>query len=147
MMKISNLKTYTELLSIKDFEGRFNYLKLGGKVGGETFGSHRYLNQRLYRSSWWREIRDQVLIRDDAMEMGLAGYPIRGPIVVHHINPISIDDFLERSEKVSNLDFLISLSPLLHKAIHYGDFPLGIIRPVVRYPSDTVPWKLKEEHG
>ena len=146
-MEILTNKTETEFSKIKDVEGRFDYLKLKGNVGTETFGSHRYLNQQFYRSSWWREIRDQVLIRDNAMEMGLDGYPIRGPIIVHHINPISIKDFLERSEKVINLDFLISLSPLLHKAIHYGDISLIPLRSFARYPGDTTPWKLKEHHG
>lgn len=137
------IRTYSELIRINNYEDRFRYLSLDGKVGVETFGSSRYLNQYFYSTNEWKRFRREVIIRDNGMDMGLDGYPIHGSIYIHHINPISKNDILDRNVEVL-LDFenVICVSSVTHQAIHYGDvslLDLGI--PVIRKPNDTCPWK------
>jgi hypothetical protein len=116
-------KSYTELCQFETFEERLDYLFLGdNKVGDMTFGGHRWLNQNLYVSPEWRKARRQVIIRDNGCDMGLLDRPIpnRSKIIIHHINPITIDDLLERSPVIFDLNNLISVSFDTHQMIHYG---------------------------
>lgn len=134
-------KRYSELILLPTFKERFEYLKLDGKVGEDTFGWDRYLNQTFYRSAQWRHIRDQVIVRDNGCDMGLEGYPIHGKILIHHINPITADDISHSDEEVLiDLDNLVCVSLATHNAIHYGDESLIPQDPVVRKPGDTCPW-------
>lgn len=134
-------RSYKELSRLDTYDERYAYLKLGGSVGRETFGSDRWLNQEFYRSRAWRDVRDYVIVRDHGREMGLEGYDMLGIIVVHHMNPIDELDIATSSDKLLDPDGLICVSPKLHRAIHYG---LNDLRPhglVERGPNDTTPWK------
>lgn len=135
------MRTYRELSRLKTFDERFEYLKLNGFVGEETFGYDRYLNQLLYKSSEWRSLRRDIIIRDNGCDLGLEGYDIQGMIIVHHMNPISVDDLKTFSGDVVNPEYLICVSSLTHKAIHYSDKSLIPQMPVERRPGDTCPWK------
>lgn len=135
-------RTYTELSRLTTFEERFNYLLLKGKVGIETFGYDRYLNQILYTSPDWKKLRDKIIIRDNGQDLGLEGYPIYGRVIIHHINPITIDDVLDYSPDVFNPEYLICTSHKTHNAIHYGveDY-VRSLEVVERRPNDTIPWR------
>lgn len=134
-------KTYFELSGLKTYEERFEYAKLSGVVGQDTFGSRRYLNQILYRTPEWKEIRRKVIMRDNGCDLGMSGYEICGQILVHHLNPITVDDILSRSANVFDLNNLICVSLNTHNAIHYGDKDLLILPPIERSANDTCPWK------
>ena len=140
-MRIGMIRTYSELITIPTFEGRFEYLQLNGSVGKETFGFDRYLNQRLYRTKEWRAIRDKIIIRDNGCDLGVEGYNINGQILIHHINPITIDDIVNGKPMVFDLDNLICTTLNTHNAIHYGDASLLITAPKERHQNDTCPWK------
>lgn len=135
------IKTYSELILLPSFEERFLYLKIGGSVGQITFGHERYLNQLLYNSEEWRRTRRQAIIRDNGCDLGCEGYEIHGKILVHHINPITIEDILERNPRVFDLENLICTSHNTHNAVHYGDENLLITAPVERTRNDMCPWK------
>lgn len=135
------IKTYSELKLIPTFEGRYRYLKLGGKVGEDTFGFDRYLNQTFYKSSKWKEIRDFVIIRDNGCDLGIEGRDIRDRIIVHHMNPISKEDILKENHFLLDPEFLICTVKNTHDAIHYGDESLLVISPIERFKNDTCPWK------
>lgn len=136
------IRTYTELIKIPTFEERFEYLKLKGNVGTETFGYDRYLNQNFYKSSLWRSIRNQVILRDMGCDLGCEGYEIYGKVIIHHMNPITADDIEESSVYLMNPEYLICVSHDTHQAIHYGDRNLLQERTFVeRTPNDTCPWK------
>lgn len=134
-------KRYSELKNIETFEDRFEYLKLKGEVGDQTFGGHRYLNQLLYNSDEWKKVRREVIIRDDGCDLGDSDHEISGSILIHHINPITIDDIVNRSPKVFDLDNLICTSHSTHNAIHYGDESLLKKKPINRTKNDTCPWR------
>lgn len=136
------IRTYSELRTLNTFEERFRYLKLAGAVGVATFGSERYLNQNFYRSVQWRQLRDKIIVRDGAMDMGLDGHNISGIIIVHHMNPITLDDIYEGNDRLLDPENLICVSELTHKAIHYSDEELLPIDYVPRKPNDTCPWKI-----
>ena len=140
MKKIMN-RTYSELKNLDSFEERFNYLKLNGQVGRTTFGSKRYLNQLLYKSQEWMSVRDKAIIRDEGCDLGMQGREIGGKVLVHHINPITIEDVLNNNPNVFDLENLITISHITHEAIHYGDENLLIKDPIVRTANDTCPWK------
>lgn len=135
------MKTYNELITLKTFDERFDYLKLSGLVGEETFGYSRYLNQILYRSPEWKHLRKQIIVRDNGCDLGLEGYEIIGKILVHHINPITLKDIEERNPKIYDMNNLISVSFMTHQALHYGDKDLLIRDPIERKPFDTCPWR------
>lgn len=139
-MKI--IRTYSELITLPTFEERFNYLKLKGQVGKDTFGFDRWLNQIFYRDPEWKSIRDYVIVRDNGCDLGIDGYEINGRILVHHMNPISKEDILERSKYLLDPEFLISTIHNTHNAIHYGDEDLLIKTPIERTKNDTCPWKV-----
>lgn len=136
-----SIKTYSELITLPTFEQRFRYLKLGGKVGEETFGFDRYLNQMLYTSRKWRSIRDKVIIRDLGCDLGMSDREIADRILVHHMNPIDKNDILTESKFLLDPEFLICTCRNTHNAIHYGDESLLILGPVIRTANDTCPWK------
>lgn len=140
-MTMTNIKTYSELSKLKTFEERYNYLKLGGIVGADTFGFDRYLNQMLYTSARWRAVRDIVLVRDNGCDLGIEGYGIYHKPIIHHMNPITVDDILEESDFLFNPEYLITTTHLTHNAIHYGDENLLMKAPVERSRNDTCPWK------
>lgn len=138
------LRTYSELKKLSTLKERFTYLSLNGTVGNETFGFDRYLNQTFYNSYEWRRLRDKILIRDDGCELGLKEYPIRGKIIIHHMNPLKEKDLIELTDYVLNPDYLICVSHDLHNAIHYGnDKVLSRYNFIERTPYDTCPWKGK----
>ena len=142
MKKMSTIiRTYSELILLPTFEERYRYLKLSGIVGEETFGLDRYLNQYFYTSPEWRRIRRDVIYRDFGCDLGIADREIQGLITVHHMNPVTLEDILNRTEILLNPEYLISVSDLTHKAIHYGDESLLITAPIERRPNDTCPWK------
>lgn len=146
-MKNGIIRTYSELITIPTFEERFEYLKLGGRVGEDTFGFDRYLNQQFYRSDEWKKIRDHVILRDTrnndyCQDLGMEfGYDIRGRILVHHMNPITKEDILNRTDYLLDPEFLICTVKNTHDAIHYGDGDLLYQGPVERFKNDTCPWK------
>jgi hypothetical protein len=136
------LRTYTELLALPTFAERFKYLQLNGVVGVDTFGFDRWLNQVFYHSKEWDEVKRQVIIRDNGLDLGCSGYVIRGKILVHHMNPISKEDIVKRSDILLNPEYLISTCKRTHDAIHYGDERiLNQNTFFERKPNDTCPWK------
>lgn len=135
------MKTYTELISIPTFEERFRYLELEGLVGRETFGFDRYLNQKFYRSPEWKRVRQEVIVRDNGCDLGIEDRPIFGKIIIHHINPISIDDLTQKESWVLNPEFLISTCKKTHDAIHYSDESILFVEPIERKPNDTCLWR------
>ena len=136
-----NIRTYSELVKMDSFEKRFEYLKLNGEVGKETFGFDRYLNQAFYKSPEWRAVRDKVIIRDCGCDLAMTGYEIRGKILIHHMNPITKEDILRRSELLLNPEYLICTIKSTHDAIHYGDENLLMKAPIERTKNDTCPWR------
>lgn len=136
------IRTYTELSRLATFEERYEYLRLGGSVGKETFGYDRYLNQILYRSQKWKDVRELVIIRDNGCDLGVEGYEIYGKIIIHHMNPITIEDIERQSDFLFNPEFLICTVHNTHNAIHYGDESLLPKAPIIRSKNDTCPWKL-----
>lgn len=138
---MTKIRTYAELITIPTLEERFRYLKLDGKVGVDTFGFDRYLNQIFYKSKEWRKLRNDIILRDDGCDLGVEGYDIQGKIYIHHMNPIVVRDILDRTEFLLNPDFLICASFDTHQAIHYGNEDL-LPQPLVeRRAFDTCPWR------
>lgn len=141
-MSMTTIKTYSELISLPTFEERYRYLRLTGRVGEDTFGFDRYLNQIFYRSAEWKRIRDQVIVRDNGCDLGIEDRMIPGRILIHHMNPITEKDILYRTDALMNPEFLICVSHTTHNAIHYGDESLLIAStPIIRTKNDTCPWK------
>lgn len=138
----SMIKTFSELSRIDGYLKRYRYLKLKGIVAHDTFGSKRWLNQEFYRSREWRSFRNDIIIRDKGCDLGLEGYPIDGKIIIHHINPLEIEDFYNSSPKLFDPDNVVCVSHRTHQAIHYGDESLLYFKECVeRKPNDTIPWK------
>ena len=135
------MRTYSELILLPTFEERYEYLKLDGQVGQETFGSDRYLYQLFYKDREWLSIRNDVIIRDAGRDLGIEGRELNSYIIVHHMNPITRDDIINRTELLLNPEYLICVSARTHKAIHYSDSGLLISDPVIRQKNDTCPWK------
>lgn len=133
-------KCYSELIKIPTFEGRFEYLKLNGNVAQETFGFDRWLNQKFYRSEEWKKVRRDIIIRDDGRDLGVEGYELQNGIYIHHMNPITKFDILNREDWILNPEYLICVSFDTHNAIHYGDKSLLPVL-TIRTPNDTCPWK------
>ena len=138
---MSDIKTYSELITLPTFEERYRYLRLKGSVGDETFGFDRYLNQKFYRSAEWKRIRDQVIVRDNGCDLGIEDRPIRGKILIHHMNPVTITDIRYATDALLNPEYLVAVAHDTHNAIHYGDEELLVKDPIVRTPNDTCPWK------
>lgn len=136
------IRKYSELITLPTFTERFQYLRIGGLVGKETFGFDRYLNQLFYKSDEWKSIRNFVIVRDNGCDLGIPGYDIHHTIYIHHMNPITIDDVLNQTEFLLNPDYLITTSLATHNAIHYGtDADSILLAPVERTKNDTCPWR------
>lgn len=135
------IKTYSELITIPTFEERYKYLQLKGSVGIDTFGYDRYLNQILYNSMEWRRLRNEIIIRDNGCDLACEDHEINGRALIHHINPITVEDVLERKPIVFDPENLITTMHNTHNAIHYGDESLLITAPVERSRNDTCPWR------
>ena len=141
IVKTMTIRTYSELILLPTFEERFEYLQLDGKVGEDTFGFDRYLNQLFYRSQEWKKIRDYVIIRDNACDLGVEGHDIYSKVLIHHMNPITARDIEKRTDLLLDPEYLICTTHNTHNAIHYGDENLIIKVPIVRTKNDTCPWK------
>lgn len=137
----SKIRRYSELIEIDDYAKRYEYLKLGGKVGTETFGFERYLNQKFYQSKEWKQVRDAIIIRDNGCDMAFSGREICSKIIIHHINPILPKDIIDKEDWILNPEFLVCVSKQTHDAIHYGDKSLLMLDPVIRTKNDTCPWR------
>lgn len=136
------MRTYSELIKIPTFDDRFRYLKIGGKVGEDTFGSNRYLNQNFYRSSEWKRIRDYVIARDEGCDLAIFDRPIVDRIYIHHINPVFEEDIIHHADWILDPEFLICVSFDTHNAIHYGDESILYKTTfAIRTQNDTCPWK------
>jgi hypothetical protein len=134
------VRTYSELRLLDSFEDRYEYLRLKGVVGEATFGYDRYINQALYRSNEWKYARRQAIIRDNGCDLGVFGYEIHGEILVHHMNPITVEDIVNREDSVLDPEFLITTTMTTHNAIHYGDQTLLVTPFAERVPGDTKLW-------
>lgn len=135
------MRTYSELSKLKTFKERFEYLKLDGLIGEETFGWDRYLNQVFYKSPEWRSTRDKIIVRDNGRDLGVEGYDIFGKIIIHHMNPMSLGDLANRNPDIFNPEYLICVSHETHNAIHYGDANQLNLGPIERTVNDTCPWR------
>lgn len=141
-MNRKSIRTYSELVKLNTFEERYKYLKLEGKVGEDTFGFDRYLNQIFYKTDEWKSVRDYVISRDNGCDLGMSDREIKfGKILVHHMNPITKEDILNRSGILLNPEYLITTTKNTHDAIHYGSDDLLYQDPIERYENDTCPWK------
>lgn len=138
---MKSIKCYSELILLPTFEERFQYLRLDGIVGQETFGFDRYMNQYFYRSKEWRRVRDIVIARDAGCDLGVPGHEIFARVLIHHMNPIRPEDIRNRSDILLNPEYLITTAHETHQAIHYGDETLLITPPTPRARNDTCPWK------
>ena len=137
----TSIKTYSELITFTTFEERFMYLKLDGNVGVETFGYDRVFNQKFYSSTEWKRVRDRIICRDLGCDLGISDRKIFGKIMIHHINPILLDDIRNASKFLLNEEYLICTSFDTHNAIHYGDENILMISPIERTQYDTCPWR------
>ena len=135
------IRTYSELTKLPTFEERFQYLRLDGNVGQETFGFDRYLNQNFYQSREWKSLRDRIIIRDNGCDLGMEGFDIYGKIMIHHMNPILLNDIIHQTEFLLNPEYLICTCHNTHNAIHYGDENLLMTVPKERTKNDTCPWR------
>ena len=136
-----SIRTYSELITLPTFEERYQYLRLNGRVGEETFGFDRWLNQKFYKDPEWLRIRDEVIIRDNGCDLAIPGREIYSRILIHHMNPITKDDILQRSKYLLAPEYLTCTIKNTHDAIHYGDENLLVKGPVERKPNDTCPWR------
>lgn len=133
--------TYSELISFPTLIARFNYLKLSGSVGAETFGYDRYLNQQLYKSYEWKHFRDEIILRDNGCDLALEPYDIKGRIYIHHLNPLAPKDIIDRNPIIFDPENVVCVSFTTHQAIHYGDDSLLPSDPTIRRPGDQIPWR------
>ena len=141
MVILMDIKTYSELTKLHTFEERFRYLQLHGSVGRDTFGFDRIFNQMFYTSSEWKRVRDIVITRDNGCDLGIEGREIYGKVVIHHLNPISLEDIENATEYLLNPEYLITTTHNTHNAIHYGDESKLVTNPIERRRNDTCPWK------
>lgn len=136
------MRTYSELIKIPSFIERFRYLKLEGYIGEETFGFDRWLNQYFYKTKEWRDVRNQVILRDNACDLAHPDRPTFGRLIIHHMNPITEKDIVNRSDILLDPEYLITTVHDTHNAIHYGDESLLMLdTPIIRKPNDTCPWR------
>ena len=136
------IRTYSEMIKLGTFKERFNYLSLDGVVAEETFGFDRYLNQKFYRSREWRQLRNQIIVRDNGCDLAMDGYDIFDQVIIHHMNPIRSQDIIQVTDFLTNPEYLVCVSKLTHNAIHYGDETLLPSNELVeRKSNDTCPWR------
>lgn len=136
-----SIRTYSELITIPTFEGRYEYLRLDGQVGAETFGYDRWLNQQLYTSPRWRRFRRDIIVRDNGCDLACEGYDVQGRLIIHHLEPITLDDILNEDPKVFDPENVVVTTHNTHLAIHYGDEHQLITGPIERFANDTCPWR------
>lgn len=134
-------KCYSDVILLPTFRERYDYLNLNGRVGLETFGRDRYLNQILYHSPEWRRRRRDIILRDNGCDLACTGYDIHGKVIIHHLNPITVQDILDRNPMVFDPENLICVSDTTHQAIHYGDERMLVTEPIIRAKNDTCPWR------
>lgn len=140
---MTRIRVYSELRRLNTFEERYRYLALRSNVGDSTFGFDRYINQQFYRSRQWRQLRDQIIVRDDGCDLGVPGFEIFDRIIIHHMNPMTVADLVDGDDSILNPEYLICVTHRTHNAIHYGDesqLPRKIIQ---RRPGDTLLWRKK----
>lgn len=137
---MSKIRSYVELSRFDTFEERYRYLRLRGVLGKTTFGFDRWLNQRFYKSSEWLSVRRQVIIRDNGCDLGIPGYEIASGLLVHHMNPVSLEDLKNSESWIFDPNYLITTSLQTHNAIHYGDENLLPRGPIIRKKGDTKLW-------
>ena len=137
---MSKSRSYSELNKLVYFEERYEYLKLNGEVGRATFGFDRYINQKFYTSYEWKRVRQQVILRDNGCDLGVFGYEITGSLLIHHINPMVLDDIIHGEEWILDPEYLITTTPNTHNAIHFGDEKLLPRVVIARTPNDTRLW-------
>ena len=135
-------RSYLELIELETFEERFDYLRLDGVVGAETLGSSRQLNQALYRSYEWKKIRDMIILRDNGCDLGIEGRDIFQQPYIHHLNPITKKQILDRDPILFDPNNLITVSYQTHQAIHYGDKSILLLDPIERFANDVAPWRI-----
>lgn len=135
------IRTYSELIKLSTFKERYEYLRLQGAIGDETFGSNRYLNQKFYKSDAWLAVRDAVIIRDNGCDLAMPDRMIDGTILIHHMNPISVQDVIHGSDSLLNPEYLICVTKMTHNAIHYSDENILIPDLIERTKNDTCPWR------
>lgn len=140
-MMMKSIKTYSELVKLPTFSERFQYAKLDGVVGKATFGYDRYLNQFLYRSKEWRKFRNDIIIRDEGCDLAFPDREINDRIIIHHLNPITMEDIIQKHACVFDPDNVVCVGHMTHEAIHYGDEDLLPKPPIIRKPNDTCPWR------
>lgn len=136
-----SIRTYSELIKLKTFEERYRYLRLAGSVGEETFGWDRYFNQKFYSSQEWKRFRREIIIRDNGCDLGIEDREIDGLIMIHHIEPITVEDVVQRRACLLDPENAICVSRNTHNAIHYGDENLLVLQPIERTRNDTCPWR------
>lgn len=139
------IRTYSELITLPTFEERYQYLQIGGKVGADTFGYDRYLNQILYSSNEWKTFRRDIIIRDNGCDLAMPGYDVNYRVLVHHLNPITVEDVLNRDPRIFDPENVITTCHNTHQAIHYGNEDMLIRAPAERSRNDTCPWKIIRE--
>ena len=139
--RTTRIRRYSELIQLKTFQERFEYLKLDGTVGFNTFGFDRYLNQAFYHSGEWKHFRQKIILRDNACDMAMEGYELRHGIYIHHMNPVEREDLIRHAEEVLDPEFVVVVSFATHNAIHYGTNGVPFTAFAERTPNDTCPWK------
>ena len=140
---MKKIKTYSDLISLDTFDDRFEYLKTNSTIGDDSFGFDRYLNQNFYNSREWRNLRNKIILRDRGCDLACKDHEILDDeIIIHHLNPITKEDIINRTDKLLNPEYLITTTQATHNAIHYGDITLINRKdPIVRNKNDTCPWK------
>lgn len=138
---METIRTYSELITLDTFEDRYNYLKLDGQVGFDTFGFDRWMNQMFYKSREWQSIRNYIISRDNGCDMALEGYELADRIIIHHMNPITVEDIMHSNDVLLDPEQLVCVSHKTHNAIHYGTDELLVKTIVERRPNDTIPWR------
>lgn len=139
-MTTSKIRTYSELMQLKTFRDRFDYLSIRGQVGCETFGFNRWMNQKFYTSQQWRRLRHDIIARDEGCDLGIEGFEIHSRIIVHHMNPLVEEDIMYGTQNALDPEFLISTTHETHNAIHFGDASLLAKPYTPRQPGDTALW-------
>lgn len=145
---MSIIRTYSNLITLGSFEDRFEYCKLAGQIGIETFGSSRFINQDFYRSKLWRDFRHHILVRDNGFDLAHKDHPfaVDERIYIHHLNPLTIEQLMDDFDRAIDEENAVSVSFETHQAIHYGSSEyLRTTAVIERTPFDTAPWKIKRK--
>lgn len=139
-MTRTTTRSYSELIELRTFEERFEFLSLKARIGEETFGFERWMNQTFYRSTQWRQLRTEIIVRDESCDLGISGFDIHARAVIHHIIPMTVEDLEDGNPLCTDPENLITTTHNTHNAIHWGDKSLLRLPPVERRPGDTKLW-------